>query len=181
MAVLFAGHEAVDSWRTGDPHLLGPEPREARHVNNCRFLDHGTSTPAGCRQVFWQVRLRQAARQEQPAVVGDDPDFPPARGQQRLNAVHQAGDQFGNPMGQPAAFLVADGIQIAELRPGAAGGAARVGRRQHLVAFILQQLAETVDSQVFPARIDAGPKLVAPIGPRDLGRRPEKPPAWRSA
>ena len=80
---------------------------KARHVNDCRFLDHGTSSPAGCRQVFWQIRLRQAAGQEQPAVVGDDPDFPPASGQQRLNAVHQTGDQFGNPMGQPAAFLVA--------------------------------------------------------------------------
>ena len=95
-------------------------------------------------------------------MVGDDPHFPPARGQQRFNAVHQAGDQFGNPMGQPAAFLVAGRVQIAELGPATAGGVARLGCRQDLIAFILQQLAEPVGCQVFPARIDAGPKLLAP-------------------
>ena len=53
-------------------------------------LHHRTPPPAGRRQVLGQVRLRQPFGHQQPAVVGDDPDFLPARLQQRLDPLHQA-------------------------------------------------------------------------------------------
>ena len=114
-------------------------------------------------------------------MVGDNPHFPPARGQQRFNPVHQAGDQFGNSMGQPTTLLVAGRVQITELGPGAAGGFADFVCRQDLIAFILQELAESVGCQVFAAWIDAGPELLARVGPSDFVGDWRERQAWRLA
>ena len=98
---------------------------------------------------------------QQPAVVGDDPDLLPAGLQQRLDALHQAGQQFRDAAGQAAPFVVAGLVEVAELGPRLAGRDRPVSVGEVLDAVVGQQLAEPVRRQVLAVLGDAGPELFA--------------------
>ena len=131
-------------------------------------LTTATAPPAGRRQELGQVGLGQAIRHQQPAVVGDDPDFLPTGLQQRLDALHQVGEQLGDAAGQSAPFGVAGRVEVAELRPRLAARVARVVPREVLHAVFGQQLAEAIRGQVFAVQGYAGPEFFARDRPFDF-------------
>ena len=168
VVVLLARHEAVDAWRAGDPHVLGPEPGEAGQFNRGGRLHHRTSPPAVAVRYLGSSRLRQPLRQQQPAVVGDDADLLPAGLQQRLDAMDQVWRAAPGCGGPADSLRRGRSCRVAVLGPRPARWVADCRRGEYLEARRRPAACGTGPSSGLCRPGDARPELFAGRHPSNL-------------
>src|SRR5690606_35657748 len=86
VGVLRVQDEGVDATGDGDADVAVPEPPVRGEVGLRAPFEFGAPAPLHVRDRLREVRLRESAGEEEPAVVGDDADLAPAGGEEGADA-----------------------------------------------------------------------------------------------
>ena len=163
--------EAGDARSGGEPFPGVPTPRVARRSRIRVPGDDRAPRPPGLREVLRQVRLRQPAGKEQPAVVGNHPNRLPAGVQKGRDPIGEAVEFLREARRQPGLLVVSGLVDFPGFEPAPRRrrtGSVELALAADLVAAFSHRVANGLRVRLPSAGAEAGREGLVERGPFEV-------------
>ena len=147
MIVVLAGDEGGGAGGIGDLNLITPAPAKGERRRVGAVVDECAASPFRFSLMPGQLGLGETARQQEPAVIGHNPQATPAGVPEFGEALDDLIELMIEIARQTQAMLMSVVVEIAGLSPGTAGWIARRLAVQRLEALFGEQPAEVMGGE----------------------------------